>query len=58
MPYGQEGVVILRFFFDNKIWVMGGWSDDYERYYNDVWYSSDGVNWIRATASAGWLERE
>jgi len=43
--------------FDNKMWVMGGgiyscW--DYESWYNDVWYSTDGVNWTQATDSAGW----
>jgi hypothetical protein len=27
-------------------------------YDNDVWYSSDGANWIQATNSAGWSSRD
>lgn len=39
--------------FDNKMWVMGG-SNNHgtPTDKNDVWYSSDGVNWTLATASA------
>jgi len=37
--------------FDDKLWVLGGGA-------NDVWYSSDGVNWNCATDSAGWSSRE
>ena len=48
--------------FDNKMWVMGGyyfdWGTDTYIYLNDVWYSSDGVNWTQATANAGWPARE
>jgi hypothetical protein len=36
--------------FDNKIWVLGG--NNSPTYLNDVWYSSDGVNWTQATADA------
>jgi hypothetical protein len=40
--------------FDNKIWVIGGINDSTSEaeYLNDVWYSSDGINWTEATASA------
>ncbi len=48
--YGHSSVV-----FDNKIWVIGGWSGN--GYKNDVWYSSDGVNWTQATANAAWSAR-
>jgi hypothetical protein len=34
------------------MWVMGGGNR------NDVWYSSDGVNWTCATQSAGWPSRD
>jgi len=47
--YGHTSVV-----FDNKMWVMGGTGDDY---FNDVWYSTDGVNWNQATINAGWSLR-
>lgn len=42
--------------FDNKVWVIGG-LDDANRYYNDVWYSGDGVTWTRATGSAPFSAR-
>ncbi|MGC1244460.1 MAG: galactose oxidase [Chryseosolibacter sp.] len=47
--------------FKGKIWMLGG----IENYYfgdssslrNDVWYSSNGKNWKRATDDAGWSPR-
>lgn len=41
--------------FDNKIWLLGGHSDT--NFYNDVWYSTNGVNWINPTTSAPWSKR-
>jgi hypothetical protein len=38
--------------FDNKMWVIGG-ADRDNIQKSDVWYSSDGVNWICANRSAG-----
>jgi hypothetical protein len=43
--------------FDNKMWVMGGCNDNDSNFYNDVWYSSNGVTWTQATANAGWSVR-
>lgn len=46
--------------FDGKMWILGGRRDMdswWETDFNDVWYSSDGREWIRATASAGWSKR-
>ena len=40
--------------FDGKIWVIGGLSGTFK---NDVWYSSDGINWTEATSSADWSVR-
>ncbi|MEM5853852.1 MAG: DUF2341 domain-containing protein, partial [Candidatus Aenigmatarchaeota archaeon] len=40
--------------FNNKIWVIGGYDGSYK---NDVWYSSDGINWTQATSNAGWSAR-
>jgi uncharacterized membrane protein len=43
--------------FDGKMWVMGGMAEDAPAHFtfkNDVWYSSDGVNWTRATDNAAW----
>ena len=47
--------------FNNKMWVIGGWTYDPETYenirLNDVWSSSDGVNWTQATAAAAFSPR-
>lgn len=45
--------------FDNKLWVIGGrsqfvFNSDVK---NDVWYSSDGVNWTDATTSTPFTKR-
>ncbi len=48
--------------FDGKIWILGGWhngpflGDDYEL--NDVWSSTDGVNWTQVTEHAAWVPRQ
>jgi len=45
--------------YNNKMWVIGGRENitEINDYCNDVWYSSDGVTWTQATASAGWSAR-
>lgn len=51
--YGFGAVV-----YNNKMWVMGGildWAPG--TLTNDVWYSSDGINWTKATGHAPWLGR-
>ncbi|MDD4988925.1 MAG: serine hydrolase [Candidatus Pacebacteria bacterium] len=51
------------FTFDNKMWVLGGLDadsskingvPDYETaiYYNDIWNTSDGINWTRVVEHA------
>lgn len=52
---------------DGKMWVMGGYGEGSLHphtqngvpwgYLNDVWYSTDGINWTRATSLAEWPER-
>ena len=37
------------------MWIIGGQSQGGNQ--NDVWYSSDGTNWIQATAHAQWAGR-
>ena len=37
--------------FDNKIWVIGGYSSG-SGVHDDVWYSSDGITWNPAPSSA------
>ncbi len=50
--------------FNNKLWVIGG--NDYPAFgntdipgtpKNDVWSSSDGINWTQVTASAAFIAR-
>ena len=42
--------------FDGKLWVIGG-AGSGERL-DDVWSSTDGINWTQETSSAGWSARE
>jgi hypothetical protein len=37
--------------FDEKLWVFGG------RGYNDVWYSTNGKNWVQQSSAAPWSTR-
>ena len=42
---------------DGKMWVIGGLNGATGTFFNDVYYSSDGTNWTRATNSASWPGR-
>jgi hypothetical protein len=44
--------------FDKKLWLMGGgrWQPN-NAPINDVWCSTDGVNWTQATDAAAWKPR-
>ncbi|MEO6304238.1 MAG: LamG-like jellyroll fold domain-containing protein, partial [Bacteroidia bacterium] len=55
-PRGQISNVLV---FDNKMWIIGGGTYNWDRkYYNDVWNSTDGVNWTLVTHQAPWQARE
>lgn len=49
--------------FKGKIWVMGGIHIDFaagnelREKYNDVWSSTDGVNWVREVEFVRWMPR-
>lgn len=48
--------------FNNKLWVMGGqkivgWNNTIDTTFNDVWNSTDGVNWTQVTSQAAWSPR-
>ncbi|MCX6721237.1 MAG: serine hydrolase, partial [Candidatus Staskawiczbacteria bacterium] len=51
--------------FQDKIWLIGGVKYDKgiasatsgPKLFNDVWYSSDGINWTEATNNAAWAPR-
>jgi hypothetical protein len=42
--------------FDGRVWIMGG--DNRTKLLNDVWCSTDGVNWKRVTEHAPWCARQ
>lgn len=45
--------------FQNKLWLMGGWSQYDYKYDNRIWWTEDGVKWNLATStSPRWEGRE
>jgi hypothetical protein len=45
--------------FDNEMWVMGGQGfGGGSGGQNDVWSSTNGINWTKATTAAGWATRQ
>lgn len=55
-PRGQIGGSCV---FNNKMWIIGGGTYNGNRiYYNDVWNTSDGVNWTQVSANTPWDKRE
>ncbi len=43
--------------YRDRMWVLGGWSNDPSRNWGDVWYSRDGKNWKQLVSSVIWKER-
>jgi hypothetical protein len=48
--------------FNGKMWVLGGYFNPFNPpgpyiVYNDVWSSTDGVNWTQEVAAAAWSAR-
>ncbi len=64
-PWGPRDSHAIQVFRD-KIWIIGGLNANgvphsvgrvpYEKaeYFNDVWYSDDGITWVRAAEHAPW----
>lgn len=45
--------------YNGKLWIFGGSSGRAAPVFkNDVWWSTNGVNWTQATASAAWSARD
>ena len=40
-----------------RMWVLGGWSNNPNRNWNDVWHSRDGREWQQLKAESVWKER-
>lgn len=59
-PWPARQNIIGTIVHDNKVWIIGGgrYSSDNniytETYYNDVWNSSDGINWTKVADSSTW----
>lgn len=43
--------------YRDRLWIMGGWSNDPFQDYNDVWHSKDGVKWTRMESGTVWSKR-
>ncbi len=46
--------------FDKKMWMLGGWYNGRlpgHSASNQVWNSTDGINWVKATGKADWTPR-
>lgn len=43
--------------YRDRMWVVGGWSNDPSRNWDDIWYSKDGKTWNRLKSEVVWRER-
>lgn len=44
--------------YRGHIWILGGWSNNPSKNWDDAWYSRDGVNWTKyANGDTTWKER-
>lgn len=43
--------------YRDRLWVLGGWSNNPSKNWDDAWYTADGINWTRLESSPVWKER-
>jgi hypothetical protein len=43
--------------YRNRLWVLGGWSNNPSRNWGDVWYSKNGRDWSELKSKTIWKER-
>lgn len=43
--------------YRDRMWLLGGWSNDPSRNWNDVWHTGDGVDWQELRTETIWSER-
>lgn len=43
--------------YRDRIWVIGGWSNNPAKNKNDAWYSQDGKNWTQLKSDVVWKAR-
>lgn len=60
-PWGKRrsaGIIVFSTSTEEKIWLMGGWAQNFGETKNDIWISEDGENWKLILPSAEWEPRE
>lgn len=53
-----RGLILGSVVFRGRMWVIGGGTYDVRTYQNDVWSSSDGVQWNLVVEKAPWSPRQ
>jgi hypothetical protein len=43
--------------YRDRMWVLGGWSNNPSKNWGDVWHSKDGKDWKQLKSSVTWKER-
>lgn len=43
--------------YRDRMWVLGGWSNNPSRNWGDVWHSTDGKTWTELKTEGSWKER-
>ncbi len=43
--------------YRDRMWVLGGWSNNPSKNWGDVWHSNDGKNWTELKSQVIWKER-
>ncbi len=43
--------------YRDRMWVLGGWSNNPSKNWGDVWHSKDGKNWQQLKSAVTWKER-
>ncbi|SIO41173.1 Kelch motif-containing protein [Singulisphaera sp. GP187] len=43
--------------YRDRIWVLGGWSNNPSENWGDVWYSQNGEKWTQLRSNVSWKER-
>ncbi len=43
--------------YRDRMWILGGWSNNPARNWPDVWHSLDGMSWTELKAGNNWKER-
>jgi len=62
-PWQQRGMIGGSVVFNDQMWILGGGKYDTPQvpnrtFYNDIWSSSDGINWERHLEHAPWIARQ